>query len=187
MLGIPGTPPDAIILGALLVQGIRTGPQLFQNQGDIVFTFVFGLIVGTLLMLPVGLVVGRYAFRLIISTPKTALVPAIGLLTIIGAYAIESNAVHVLIMVLLGIVGWLIAKIGFEASPIVLGLILGPIAEAGFVQGYLIGRAQGSAVLYFFSNPISLGIIALVLVTLVWPPLSGWLAARRTKSAEGLA
>ncbi len=179
VLGIPGTPPDAIILGALLVQGIRTGPQLFQTQGDIVFTFVFGLIIGTLIMLPVGLVVGRYAFRLIIATPKTALVPAIALLTVIGAYAIESNVIHVLIMVILGIAGWLIARIGFEASPIVLGLILGPIAEAGFVQGYLIGNAQGSATLYFFSNPISLAIIAFTILTLAWPPLSGWLTARR--------
>ena len=182
VLGIPGTPPDAIILGALLVQGIRTGPQLFQTQGDIVFTFVFGLIIGTLMMLPVGLVIGRYAFRLIVSTPKTALVPAIALLTVIGAYAIESNTVHVLIMVVLGVFGWLIARIGFEASPIVLGLILGPIAEAGFVQGYLIGNAQGSALRYFFSNPISLAIIAMTVLTLLWPFLSDRLAARRASA-----
>ena len=179
VLGIPGTPPDAIILGALLVQGIRTGPQLFQSQGDIVFTFVFGLIIGTLMMLPVGLVIGRYAFRLIIATPKTALVPAIALLTVIGSYAIESNTMHVLMMVGLGVFGWLAARIGFEASPIVLGLILGPIAEAGFVQGYLIGNAQGSVVGYFFSNPISLAIIAMIALTLLWPPISERMRRRR--------
>ncbi|HIC80109.1 MAG TPA: C4-dicarboxylate ABC transporter permease [Kiloniellaceae bacterium] len=181
VLGIPGTPPDAIILGALLVQGIRTGPQLFTQQGDIVYTFVLGLIIATLLMLPTGLVVGRYAFRLIISVPKTALAPAIALLTVIGSYAIESNVVHVLMMVSLGLAGWLLARIGLAASPIVLGLILGPIAEAGFVQAWLIGGAQGNIPAMFFGRPISLAIIALILLTLVWPLV----AKARRRRLEG--
>ena len=178
VLGIPGTPPDAIILGALLVQGIRTGPQLFTQQADIVYTFVIGLIIATLLMLPTGLVIGRYAFRLIISVPKTALAPAIALLTVIGSYAIEANVVHVGMMVGLGLLGWLLARIGFQASPIVLGLILGPIAEAGFVQAWLIGGAQGNIPGMFFGRPISLAIIALTVLTLAWPAISDWRARR---------
>ena len=172
VLGIPGTPPDAIILGALLVQGIRIGPQLFVRQADIVFTFVMGLMIATLIMLPVGLVMGRYAFRLIVNIPKTGLAASVAFLTVIGAYAIEANALHVLIMVGLGIGGWLIARIGFEASPIVLGLILGPIAEAGFVQAWLIGGAQGSIAGMFFGRPISLAIIAMVALTLAAPLLA---------------
>ena len=166
VLGIPGTPPDAIILGALLVQGIRTGPQLFTQQADIVFTFTFGLLIATLLMLPTGLIIGRYAYRLIVSIPKTALAPAIAFLTIVGSFAIEANTFHVLIMVTLGILGWLLARIGLEASPIVLGLILGPIAEAGFVQGWLIGGAQGDRLGMFFGQPISLAIMAMTVLTL---------------------
>ncbi len=183
VLGIPGTPPDAIILGALLVQGIRTGPQLFTQQGDIVYTFVIGLIIATMLMLPTGLVVGRYAFRLIISVPKTALAPGIALLTVIGSYAIEVNTVHVLMMVGLGLVGWVLARIGLQASPIVLGLILGPIAEAGFVQAWLIGGAQGNIPAMFFGRPISLAIIALTLLTLGWPFIAAWRAKRKAAGA----
>src|SRR5699024_6655833 len=64
VLGIPGTPPDAVILGALLVQGIRTGPGLFSSQGgSIVYTFIYGLFIATVLMLPTGLMIGRYAFK----------------------------------------------------------------------------------------------------------------------------
>ena len=63
VLGIPGTPPDAVILGALLIQGVRTGPNLFTGEGSIVFTFIFGLILATILMLPTGLLIGRYAYR----------------------------------------------------------------------------------------------------------------------------
>ena len=183
VLGIPGTPPDAIILGALLVQGIRTGPQLFSQQADIVYTFVIGLIVATLLMLPTGLIVGRYAFRLIIALPKTALAPGIALLTVIGAYAIEANVVHVVMMVSLGLAGWLLARIGLQASPIVLGLILGPIAEAGFVQAWLIGGAQGDIPAMFFGRPISLAIIAFIVLTLSWPAVTAW-RARRASGKE---
>ena len=181
VLGIPGTPPDAIILGALLVQGIRTGPQLFTQQADIVYTFVIGLIFATLLMLPTGLVIGRFAFRLIVSVPKTALAPAIALLTVIGAFAIESNSIHVMIMIGLGLTGWFLARIGLEASPIVLGLILGPIAEAGFVQAWLIGGAQGNIPLMFFGRPISLTIIALIVLTLCWPLLDSFIKHHRKR------
>ena len=91
MLGIPGTPPDAIILGALLVQGIRTGPTLFTQQAPIVYTFIWGLILATILMLPVGLLIGRFAFRSIVAIPKAVLVPSVALLTVLGSFAVHNN------------------------------------------------------------------------------------------------
>ena len=63
VLGIPGTPPDAIILGALLVQGIKIGPTLFTTDANIVYTFIWGLLIASILMLPVGLLIGRYSDR----------------------------------------------------------------------------------------------------------------------------
>lgn len=169
VLGIPGTPPDAIILGALMVQGIRVGPRLFTEQADIVYTFIFGLIIATLLMIPVGLIIGKTAFKTISSIPKSVLVPAIGVLIMIGSFAVEQNSTHVIMMVLLGLFAWLALHFGFEPSPIVLGLILGPIAEQGFVQGYLIGNASGNLMGEFFGRPISIAIIGFTLLTLLWP------------------
>lgn len=84
VLGIPGTPPDAIILGALLVQGIKIGPTLFSAQGGTVYTFIWGLLIATLLMLPVGLLIGRYAFASVVKVPKPLLAPTVALLTVIG-------------------------------------------------------------------------------------------------------
>jgi putative tricarboxylic transport membrane protein len=72
---------------------------------------------------------------------------------------------------------------GFSASPIVLGLILGAIAERGFVQGQLIGGARGSVWAEFFGRPISLGIIAFILLGLLWP----WWMARRARRRSGAA
>lgn len=169
VLGIPGTPPDAIILGALMVQGIRVGPQLFTEQATTVYTFIFGLLIATLLMIPTGLLIGRTAFRTISSIPKSALAPAIGVLIMIGAYAVEQNPTHVVMMVVLGAFAWAALGYGFEPSPIVLGLILGPIAEQGFVQGWLIGTAAENLAGEFFGRPISMTIIAFTALTLLWP------------------
>ncbi len=178
VLGIPGTPPDAIILGGLMVQGIRVGPQLFTEQASTVYTFIFGLLIATVIMVPVGLLIGRTAFKTISSIPKSALAPAIGALIMIGSYAVEQNPNHVVMMVILGAFAWGAARYGFEPSPVVLGLILGPIAEQGFVQGYLIGNASGNLFAEFFGRPISLGIIFVIALTLLWPL---W-AERRARS-----
>ncbi|MEX0694208.1 MAG: tripartite tricarboxylate transporter permease [Rhodospirillales bacterium] len=169
VLGIPGTPPDAVILGALLVQGVRTGPSLFTQQGDIVYTFIWGLILATILMLPTGLLIGRYAYRTIITLPKSLLVPTIAFMTIIGSYAISNNINDVLIMIVLGAGGWVLARFGFTPSPIVLGLILGPIAESGFVQAWTIGTATDDRMGMFFGRPISIAIILFTLFTLLSP------------------
>jgi len=177
VLGIPGTPPDAVILGALLVQGIRTGPQLFGEQSQIVYTFIYGLFLATLLMLPIGLVIGRYAFKSIVAIPKAVLVPSVAFLTIIGSYAIHNNTHEVQQMVVLGAFAWVAGRFGFTASPIVLGLILGTIAESGFVQGYLIGNARGNALAEFFTRPLSIAIIAFIVLGLLYPLV----AARRLR------
>ena len=163
VLGIPGTPPDAVILGALLVQGVRTGPDLF-NEGAIVYTFVWGLLLATLLMLPAGLLIGRRAYRFVAETPRGLLVPVIGFLTVIGSYSIRNSASDVVIMIALGVLGWLLARFGFSASPVVLGLILSGIAEQGFVQAWTIGSAAGNLAGTFFGRPLSMVVIALIIL-----------------------
>jgi len=157
------------ILGALLVQGIKIGPTLFSQQGDIVYTFIFGLLIATALMLPAGLLIGRYAYKSIASIPKTLLVPTIAFLTVVGSFAIHSNLHDVQMMLVLGVIGWLLNRCGFAPSPIVLGLVLGQIAEQGFVQSYLVGNATGNLTGMFFGRPISLAIVVLTAFTLLYP------------------
>jgi putative tricarboxylic transport membrane protein len=182
VLGIPGTPVDAVVLGALLVQGVKTGPALFSEQGSIVYTFILGLIVATLLMLPVGLVLGRYAYKSIISVPKALLVPLIAFLTVIGSFAIQNNVDDVIVMFGSGVVGWVLSRFGFSPAPIVLGLILGPLAEQGFVQAWMIGSATENLLGMFLGRPISLAILGLALVTLLYPTLSKVYHARRSRN-----
>lgn len=179
VLGIPGTPPDAVILGALLVQGVRTGPTLFESGGSIVYTFIYGLIIATILMLPTGLLIGRYAYRTIVTIPKAVLVPLVGFMTLIGTFAIRNSISDVVIMIGLGVFGWIVARFGFAASPIVLGLILGPIAEQGFVQSWTIGSAINDLTGIFFGRPISQAIVAFTILSLAYPLIVQW---RRSKA-----
>ncbi len=172
VLGIPGTPPDAVILGALLVQGIRTGPELFTQQSGIVYIFMFGLLIATVMMLPLGLLIGRYAYRFIVNTPKALLVPLIAFMTVVGSFAIHSNPHDVVVMVSMGVLGWLLGLAGYGPSPIVLGLVLGQIAEQGFMRAYMIGGARDNFWgQLLFDRPISWGIVALIVVTLGLPLL----------------
>ena len=182
VLGIPGTPPDAIVLGALLVQGVRTGPAMFTQSGSIVYTFIYGLLIATVLMLPAGLLIGRYAYKSIVTIPKAVLVPTVGFMTIIGTFSIRNSVSDVVLMLCLGVFGWVVARFGFAASPIVLGLILGPIAEQGFVQGWTIGAATNNLFGMFFGRPISQAILAFTLMTLVLP---FFFARKRAYSKEG--
>lgn len=171
VLGIPGTPPDAVILGAMLVHGVQIGPKLFTEHGDVVYTFVAGMLFATVMMLPVGLLLGRYIYSIVVKTPKTFLVPTVALMTVVGAFAIQNNYHDVVLMLCLGIAGWVLTRFGFPTAPIVLGLLLGPIAEQGFAQAMMIGEAKGDFIGMFFGNTVSIILIVSIIAAVALPPL----------------
>lgn len=168
-----------------MVQGIKVGPTLFVEQAPITYTFIFGLLIATLFMLPVGLIIGRFAFRAISSIPKAALVPAIAFLTVVGSYAIQNSISDTVIMFVLGCFAWVMKSFSYPISPIALGLVLGSIAEQGFVQSYLIGQAQGDVLGRFFHSPISLALVALILLGLLYPALKTLINRRGNTSRQG--
>jgi putative tricarboxylic transport membrane protein len=177
VLGIPGTPPDAVILAAMLIHGLQIGPSLFSNHGDVVFTFSAGMVVAALLMLPIGLAIGQNIYGVVTRTPKTLLAPMIALSTLIGAFAIQNSYADVVIMTALGVFVWIIGRLGFPAAPIVLGLLLGPIAERGFSQAVMIGEATDNVLGMFFGRPIAQVLILCIVLAVALPPLLKHLAA----------
>lgn len=168
-LGVPGTPPDAIIIGVLLLHGLRPGAELFTASGDLVYTFIIALAVSAVMMVPVGLIGGRALQRGVVAMPARYLAPGITVLTIVGAYAVRTSVVDVVIMLVLGVLAYFLSLAGISAAPIVLGLILGSIAETGLVQGMLTAQGEPQPWLTFFTRPLSLVLIALTLVSLAWP------------------
>jgi len=168
-LGIPGAPPAAVLLGALLLQGMRPGTELFTTYGEITYTFIFSLVIANLLMLPMGIYSGKMISRMITRIPVSVLAPFVVFLSIIGSYSINKNIFDVYVMLIFGVIGYFGRKAGFSPGPIVLGLILGQICEQGLVQAILMGRAAGSIWQIFFTRPISLLLIILTVFSIAWP------------------
>jgi putative tricarboxylic transport membrane protein len=186
-LGIPGAPPDALILGVLLLHGLRPGAELFTVSGTLTYGFILSMGLAALLLLPVGILAGTWIYRAVVRVPSYFLVPTIGLMTVLGSYALRNNSTDVVIMVILGLAGYLLKQLGFHPAPIVLGLILGPIAETGFVTTMLLGQAYAVPALKLFDNTLSQVLIALVVLFLLGPVLSNWLRRRRAQPKEGSA
>ncbi len=180
-LGIPGAPPAAVLLGALLLQGMRPGADLFTVHAGVIYTFIFSLILANLLILPMGIYSGKLVSKLITNIPVTFLAPFVVFLSIIGSYSIHNNIFDVYVMVFFGIIGYVGKKVGFGPGPIVLGLILGKICEQGLVQSILMGRAAGSIVSIFFTRPISIILIFLTVVSACWPILRKFLGGAKKK------
>jgi putative tricarboxylic transport membrane protein len=184
-LGIPGAPPAAVLLGALLLQGMRPGAELFTLFGSITYTFILSLVVANLLILPMGIYSGKLVSKLITSIPVGYLAPMVIFLSVIGSYSINRNLFDVYVMLFFGLVGYIARKADFGPGPIVLGLILGKICEEGLVQSILMGRAAGSILQVFFTRPISIILIILTIVSAGWPLIRKFIGGKRRYANRG--
>ena len=174
-LGIPGAPPDAIILGVLLMHGLRPGLELFTESGILTNGFILSMGFAAILLLPVGLLSARVIHKIVIKTPYYFMVPAIAMVTILGTFALRNSLLDVGIMMILGIAGYFLRLIGIHAAPIVLGLILGGIAEQGYVQTMLAAVVDPIPWLRLVENPLSKVLAALVVLGAATALLPGWL------------
>ena len=169
-LGIPGSPPAAIILGALMLHGMQPGVDLFATYGGITYTFMMGLFVAAFAILIFGSL-GSFLFSLLINIPAKSLAPVILLMTVLGSYAIRNNLLDVWVMLIFGGIGFFLNKLSYHPAPLVLGFILGPYIEEGLVQSTMIGGAKGGVIFYMISSPISIVLIGLCVITALWPIL----------------
>lgn len=176
-LGIPGDSVTAIMLGALVVQGIQPGPQIFTTSGALVYTLFAGMIIANILMAVFG-ISGIRIFTKILNVPKVGLAPIIIIISMIGAFALNNNYFDVFVMLVAGIIGYFMKKYGFPASPLVLALILGPMAESEFRRTLVMSEGSYSI---FLSHPIAMTLIILAAFTL-FLPLVGKLFKRKNVS-----
>lgn len=166
-LGIPGDAVAAIMIGALKIQGLQPGPLLFTENKILIYTIFGGLVFANIIMLVLGLA-GVKLFAKVRLIPTQLLMPVIVVLCVVGSYAINSSLFDVGIMILCGIAGYLMYKIEMPVSPTVLGIILGPLAESHLRRALLL--SDGSYIT-FFSSPISLFFLFMIIITLCWPVL----------------
>lgn len=164
-LGIPGSPTAAVLLGGLMIHGLFPGHQLYSVSANVTYTFMVAMILAQFVMFAIGVGITGYMAR-ILQVPKYFLGPGILPLCIIGAFATRNSMGDVYVMAALGTTMYFALKFGFSAAAVVLGLILGEIAENGFLLGVRLGMAEKSVLGYFFSRPICIIVIALVVLSI---------------------
>ncbi|MFZ7130954.1 MAG: tripartite tricarboxylate transporter permease [Eubacteriales bacterium] len=165
-LGIPGSNVTAILLGSLMIHGLRPGPQFFQATPNIAYVFIYGLIVANIMMLMIGFFFAPY-FAYGAFIPNQILIPLIATFSIIGAYAVSNSVFDIRLAFIFGIVGYIMRKAKFSPIPMVLGIVLGPIAERGFRTALLM---SGGNYLVFLTRPIS-GVLLILCIASIFLPI----------------
>lgn len=166
-LGIPGDGATAIMMGALMVQGLQPGPLLFTEKAVDVYAIFIGLLLANIVMAVLGYSLIRF-FVKVTNVPNTVLLPVILLMTFVGTYSYGNSMEDVYVMVVSGILGYFLNKMGFSMSAVILGIILGGMAEQNFVGSLIM--SDGSADI-FFTRPISLFFLAAAAISLIAPLL----------------
>jgi len=185
-LGIPGSGSAAIMFGALTVHGIIPGPRLFTERGDIVYTFMVGLLATVIAMLLIGLLSIRWS-SLIVRTPRRAMVPAVLVLSMVGTYGLANSLFDVYVLLATGVIAYLLAKLDVPIVTIALGLVLGSLMEESFQQAVLVGQVDaGSTLAYFASRPLAL-LLMVVAFAIVGAGVLQVLRQRREAAAKGSA
>ncbi|MDL5362179.1 tripartite tricarboxylate transporter permease [Halalkalicoccus sp. NIPERK01] len=164
-LGIPGDSVTAILIGALLVHGIRPGPGLFENEPGLVFSIFVGFFVVYVVILLAGLL-GAHLWVRLINVPAKYLWPSIFVLCVVGAFAVRGGIFDVWAMVAAGVLGYVLRLDGYPLAPMVLGLILGPIAEANLRRSLEISNGSLDII---YTSPIAVAILLLSVVSLFSP------------------
>ncbi len=183
-LGIPGSPTAAVLLGGLLINGLFPGPDLFTVHAAVTWTFIGSLLLAQIFMLVIGLGLSRSSSNWVMRVPSQYMAAAVTILAVFGTYSIQNSYSDVVLMLVLGSLMYVLNKYGFSAAPIVLGIILGPIAEDNFSMGKMIADVSDGPLVYFMTGSINLVLIFVCLVSIGY---SIWVEVKqRRKVADDL-
>jgi putative tricarboxylic transport membrane protein len=162
-LGIPGDAVTAILLGALVLQGVTPGPLIFINSPDVVYTIYFALLSATLLMAIVGYLAIK-PLSLTLRIPKIYMMPCVALMCVAGSYVARNNILDLFVMLGAGVLGFIFNRTGVPVAPLLITFIITPPFEEALRQA--LTRSEGSF-MPFLTNPVSLGLLAIATVMVV--------------------
>lgn len=161
-LGIPGSGVAAVILGGLLVHGLRPGPQLFRDNPEVAYGFMLQMLITSLMLIVLGGLIATRIFGQVLRLPPILLAPLIVLTSVVGVYGIHASAFDVWIMLAIGVVGYAMDKLDFPTAPAVLGLLLGPMAEGELRLALTISMGDPSILFSSIASWITIACTVLV-------------------------
>lgn len=181
-LGIPGDPVTAILIGAMMIQGVEPGPFFLRDHPDMFVSIIVMLMLSNIAMVALFLPLRRLAAK-IITVPFHIVVPLVAAVAACAAYAVSYSPFDILLLGIFGVIGFLMMTNGFPVAAVVLGIVLGPILEKSF-RGALIANDMDLTV--FFTRPVSGTIFTGVIVYGLYRYVSNWRAARQKNTPTAI-
>jgi putative tricarboxylic transport membrane protein len=162
-LGIPGSPPAAMLLGALMLHGVTPGPMITFEHPTFIMEVAAILLLASLSMWVVGMLMAKQVVK-VLRIPVQLFMPIIGILCIIGSYSLGMNIWNLYLMLPVGIISYFLIEMGYPIAPLVIGVILGPMADENLRRALMV--SQGSF-LPVFTRPVSLVLFLVIVWTVV--------------------
>jgi len=175
-LGLPGSASTLVMLAALVLHGVRPGPQFFGTFQVEAYTILFSLFLASLLIGVLGVILSRAAQR-VVFIPTALLVPIVSVLVFTGAYAWRFQAFDILLMIIFGLIGVLLRTYRYPVPALMLAIILGPMLESNYLRATRIGGLES-----LIASPISMVLLAMIIVSLLAPGIVS-LSRRMRKTA----
>ena len=184
-LGIPGSPPAVMLLGALMLHGLTPGPMLHINQPDFIAELAAVMVLASAAMCVNGLLLARQVVR-VLAVPSEIFLPIVAVLSVLGSYALGLNVENLYLMLAVGLGAYLLTIMRYPIAPLVIGVILGPMADENLRRALMVGRGDASG---FVTRPVSLLLIAAIalLVLAQLPVLRRGLARLLSRPGRGRA
>ena len=173
-LGIPGSPPAAMLLGALMLHGVTPGPMISFEHPTFIMEVAAILLLASMAMWFSGMLLAKQVVK-VLRIPTPLFMPIIGLLCIIGSYSLGLNIFNLYLMLPVGIISYFLIEMGYPIAPLVIGVILGPMADENLRRALMV--SQGSF-LPVFTRPVSL----ILFLIIVWTVVSQFEFYRKLKS-----
>lgn len=158
-LGIPGDPVTAILIGAMMIQGVEPGPFFMRDQAPLFVAIIIMLLLSNVVMVVLGLLLRKVAAK-VLMVPSHAVVPIVGAVAATAAYAVSYSGFDIMLLGIFGAIGFAMLRYGFPVAAVVLGIVLGPILEVNF-RNALVANNMDATV--FVTRPVS----AVILLTIV--------------------
>lgn len=176
-LGIPGSATTAVMVGALMVQGIQPGPLLFTRSPEIPYTVFVSLWIGVPVMVLIGLA-GVRVWARVANLPRPAIAAIVAGICFVGAYSSETTMFPVHVMTACGLAGYVLRKLRFPLAPIILALVLGEMMETNFRRALISAKGDWAI---FYTSPLTMALCAVAILAFVLPGLSA-LRARQARA-----